>query len=156
MCKVKAGTYDLDLGRGGYIYIIPRQNEYEIFDYEMDLDGSVNYESNSNPYPLPEDAKYIKIRNSNFNVIANLQNFTFNKLPVIISDLDRILIEYSIINYNENMNFNRISINKSKINFDSYVEPTEVLNKDGNTIVVPTDLVERFRATWTNVTIETK
>ena len=54
------------------------------------------------------------------------------------------------------MNFYKITVKNSKINFDSYVEPTEVLNKDGNTIVVPTDLVERFRATWTNVTIETK
>lgn len=153
---VKAGTYDLDLGDGGYIEIVPRQTDYEIFDYEFSLDGSVNYEQSSNPYPLPEGVKYIKIRNSGYNPIVKLQKFTFNKLAIGVSEDSRILIEDSIINYNENMYFNGISINHSKINFDSYVEPTEVLNKEGNTIVVPTDLADRFRTTWTNVTIETK
>lgn len=157
MAKVKAGSYDLDLGDGGYIEIIPRQNAYEIFDYEFDFDGSWNYETNSNPYPFPEDVKYMKIRSNGYAIISKLIFFTFNKLPVNNNtNYNRIIISQSIINYNSNMDFTGFSVENSKINFDSYVEPTEVLNKDGNTIVVPTDLVERFRATWTNVTIETK
>lgn len=163
-CKVKAGTYDLDLKYGGLIEITPRQNDYEIFDYEVSLDGSVNYEG-GNMYsfpkydstsPLPEDSKYIKLRNSRSNIFVIIEKFTLNKLNVRVLEDTTFLIKDCIINYNENMNFYKITVKNSKINFDSYVEPTEVLNKDGNTIVVPTDLVERFRATWTNVTIETK
>lgn len=163
-CKVKAGTYDLDLKDGGLIEITPRQNDYEIFDYEVSLDGSVNYEGgNMYPFPkydstspLPEDSKYIKLRNSRSNIFVIIEKFTLNKLDVRVLEDTTFLIKDCIINYNENMNFYKITVKNSKINFDSYVEPTEVLNKDGNTIVVPTDLVERFRTTWTNVTIETK